>query len=261
MIGLFGGFIAGLAGIGTGFLLIVIIPIALQQLGIPSEEAVKFTIANTVFATMCSAFMNNVTTIRKQKFYKLESGWAAIAALVCAALLLQFAVLKSSYSQSLYNVIILLFLIYVVIRSILKLRANLHEKEKVTRPKLVVTGLAGGLVAAFTGLGGGSIVMPLLNLWLKIDIKKAKAITFTVIFSVAFILSLVNMFNEPTTSLQVAHVGYIILPIAIPLAAGVIIASPLGVLASHKTSSKVISYTFLSIIVLVIVRKTYELLY
>ena len=107
LVGIIGGFIAGIAGIGTGFILIAVIPIALQHFGLPSHELVKFTIANTIFVTMCSSFMNNLTTIVKGRFYGKESFWVSLSAMVVASLFLSFAVLKSNYSKDLYNIIII----------------------------------------------------------------------------------------------------------------------------------------------------------
>lgn len=258
--GLIGGFIAGMAGIGTGFLLIAIIPIALKSLGIPDEEIVKLTIANTIFATMCSSFVNAVTTIIKTRFYPKESLWTASAAIIIAALLLQFAVLQSTYSVKLYNSIIIIFLIYVIIRSLSRINFPTPENAQASIPKLITTGFAGGIVAAITGLGGGSVIMPLLNLWLKIDIKKAKGITYTIIFSIALILTGINILNEPQQQLNVPHLGYLVLPVALPLAIGVILSAPFGVILSHKFSPKKITYVFLSVITLVIIKKSVELL-
>jgi len=257
--GIVGGFIAGLSGIGTGFILIAIIPIALDHLGVSEFEIVKLTIANTIFATMCSAFMNNIASIKSGKFYPKESFWASVAAIISASAMLHFTVLQAHYSKEFHNVVVIIFLIYVVIRTILKLRTRFHPEESITKLKLVSTGILGGAVAAFTGLGGGSIIMPLLNVWLKIDIKKAKAITYSIIFAIAFTLTLINLFTEPAHSIKLAHYGLIIYPIAIPLAIGVIIASPIGVIVSHKVSSRLISYAFLTIIILVIIRKSMEL--
>ncbi len=260
IIGLLGGFIAGVAGIGTGFILIAVIPVALQHFGLPTYELVKFTIANTIFVTMCSSFMNNLTSILKGRFYRKESIWVSLSAMAVASLFLSFAVLKSNYSRDLYNIIIIVFLSYVIVRSLVQLRASSPIKESVSKLKMIVTGAAAGTVAAFTGLGGGSVVMPLLNLWLKVDIKKAKAITFSVIFGVAIILTVINLLSEPATQIHQWHQGYIIFTITLPLAAGVIISSPIGVLVSHHFKGKVVSYIFLSIIFLVIIRKAFEVL-
>ncbi len=260
IVGLIGGLIAGIAGIGTGFILIVIIPIALDHFGMPADLMVKFTIANTIFVTMCSSFMNNLTTIIKGKFYVKESLWVTISAIVVASIFLYFAVLSANYSRELYNIIIIIFLSYVVVRSLARLRNKTSIKESVSKIKMIVTGAAGGTVAAFTGLGGGSIVMPLLNLWLKLDIKKAKAVTFSVIFGVALVLSVINLLSQPQMDVNTLHQGYIIFTIAIPLACGVVISSPIGVIISHKFKGNVVSYIFLSIVVLVIVRKTIEVL-
>lgn len=260
LIGLVGGFIAGVAGIGTGFILIAVIPIALDHFGMPGSEMVKFTIANTIFVTMCSSFMNNLTTIAKGRFYWKESLWVSASAITIASLLLYFAVLSTNYDRTLYNFIIIAFLTYVVVRTLARIKNKTSLKESVSNIKMILTGAAGGTVAAFTGLGGGSVVMPLLNLWLKLDIKKSKAITFSVIFSVALILSIINLLSQPKIMLDQFHQGYIIFTIAIPLAIGVIIASPIGVLVSHRFKGKVVSYVFLSIIVMVIIRKTFEVL-
>lgn len=259
LVGLIGGFIAGLAGIGTGFLLVVVIPLTLEHLGVPAELWAKLTIANTIFATMCSSLVNNLTTYRSGNFYKQEALWVAGAAAITASFLMQFAVLKSHYSKDVYNTVIVIFLLLVIFRTLIRLRKYFPPQESATRSKLLITGISGGMVAAFTGLGGGSIIIPLLNLWSDLKIKKAKSISYATIFATAFILTLLNLFNRPDVSVPIDHIGYVIPQIALPLAAGVIITSPIGVIVSHQLKNRTVSLIFLAIILLVMLRKSFEL--
>ena len=67
--GLFGGFIAGLTGIGTGFIMLVVIPLVLSRFGVPDQYFVTITIANAIFATFISSLANVATTIRQKSFY------------------------------------------------------------------------------------------------------------------------------------------------------------------------------------------------
>ena len=257
--GLVGGFIAGLTGIGTGFLMVVVIPIALNYLGIPGEEIVRFTIANTVFATMCSAFVNIISMWRTRQLHVKETSLVSIAAVVFAGVILQFFVLKESYPSNVYNAVLVIFLSYIIYRTVNKLRQAIHYEEDRSRAKLTVTGMAAGTVSALTGLGGGSIIIPMLNLWLKMDIKKAKSISFGAIFSISLMLTIINLLNSPITNIQYAHLGYILIPVALPLSIGVIIASPLGTGLSDKLSSKTITLIFLAVISAVLLRKIFEL--
>lgn len=258
--GLIGGFIAGLTGIGTGFLMVVVIPLALRYMGLPEEEIVRFTIANTIFATMCSAFVNNLSMWRKKQLFIKETLLVSAVAVISASAVLQLFVLREEYSANAYNAIIIVFLTYIIYRTINKLRQTVHFDEDKSKFKLFGTGFSGGVVSALTGLGGGSVIIPMLNLWMKMDIKKAKSISFGAIFCISFMLTILNLVNTPDSDVIYAHVGYILMPVALPLSIGVIIASPLGTNLSDKLSSKTITIIFLIVISVVLLRKVAELL-
>jgi uncharacterized protein len=257
--GLFSGFLAGLTGIGTGILLLVIIPFSLNYLGVHPDEIIKYTIANTIFATMCSSLLNNITVIRRRRFYAEPTLWVGIGGLITAALSLKYIILPMRYPKEWFNALVVTLLIYIVFRTINKLRQPGHMVEKVSWGRLTLAGIGGGLVASFSGLGGGSVVIPMLNLWMKMDIKKAKSISFGMIFLTSLMLTVLYMVSSPTNPLAENGLGYIVYKISAPLALGVIIASPLGVIASEKMSSKTISVLFITVVILVILRKLMEL--
>lgn len=258
--GLIGGVLAGITGVGTGFIMIVVIPVALSHLGIPNELIVKLTIANTIFATMCSSFVNNIQLILKKNVFWHETFIISMAAGASASILLQIVVYNSAYTREWYNALIIILMAYIIIRTLSKLRKSLDYHESITLPKLIITGISGGGIAALTGLGGGSVVIPMLNLWMKVDIKKAKKITYGTIFITSLMLTFLNIVNKPIIEIDYSHLGHILLPVALPLSLGVIIGSPIGLKLGERLPAKVISYIFITIICIVMLRKIIELL-
>ena len=107
--GLIGGLLAGLSGIGTGIIMLAVIPFALQANDIPEEYFVSLTIANTVFATMMSSFVNVITSIRSQGFYKRETIWISLSAMTVAFITFETIVKSSFYSKELFTQNNLLF--------------------------------------------------------------------------------------------------------------------------------------------------------
>jgi uncharacterized membrane protein YfcA len=252
--GLIGGLLAGLSGIGTGIIMLAVIPYALHENNIPEAYFVSLTIANTVFATMMSSLVNVITSIRQQGFYRKETIWISITAMAIALITFETIVKSEYYSKTLFNTIIIVYLIVIVIQVFRKLKLSNVLAEKITKTKMAMTGTAAGLIAALTGLGGGTVVVPLLNLWMRVDIKKAKNISFGTIFAISLLLSINNIFLEPTSGIE-GTIGLILLPVIIPLGIGVVIGSPLGVILGERLSSRTITIIFLLMTSVVIVEK------
>lgn len=252
--GLIGGLLAGLSGIGTGIIMLAVIPFALHAYDIPDSYFVSITIANTVFATMMSSLINMITSLRQQGFYKRETIWISVTAMAVAFITFETIVKSEYYSKAMFSTLIIVYLMVIVIQVFRKLKLSNVLAEKITKGKMIMTGTAAGLVAALTGLGGGTVVVPLLNLWMRVDIKKAKTISFGTIFAISLLLSINNVFLEPDSGIE-GTIGLILLPIIIPLGIGVIIGSPLGVLLGEKLSSRSITIIFLIMTSIVIIEK------
>jgi len=148
----------------------------------------------------------------------------------------------------------------IILQTFKKLKLSNVQAERVTKPKLMLTGIFSGIIAGFTGLGGGTIIIPLLNLWQRVDIKKAKSISFGVIFAIALWLTIYNLFFGGSIVEVSGSRGLIIFPLILPLAVGVLIGSPLGVITSEKMSSRAVTITFLIMVSMVMIQKIMELI-
>lgn len=257
--GIIGGFIAGLTGLGTGIVMLGVIPIMLMQYGVPDSQFVSVIIANTIFATLVSSFANVITTMRQKMFFWKETLWVGAFAVVFSFLVFELIVTSNFYSKQVFNSIIIGFMLIIILQTFRKLKLSNALDERITPMKLTFTGVFGGALAGFTGLGGGTVIIPLLNIWQRVDIKKAKSISFGVIFLIALWLTIYNMFFGDTIPV-VGSQGLIIFPLVLPLAVGVLIGSPLGVIVSQKMSSKAVTIVFLIVVSFVTIQKIIDLI-
>lgn len=254
-----GGFIAGISGIGTGIIMLAVIPIALQAYGIPEGRLVSVIIANAIFATLVSSIANVVTTLKQRSFYYFETFRVSIAAVITSFIVFEIVVKSDLYSKNFFNSILVFFMFVIIVQTFKKLKLSNAQDEHVTTPRLLLTGSAAGVVAALTGLGGGTIIIPLLNLWQRVDIKKAKSISFGTILVIALWLTLNNLFFEPGMDVPNTQ-GLIVFPMILPLSIGVLIGSPLGVITGEKLSSRTVTIVFLIMTSLVTIQKIAELI-
>jgi len=258
--GLIGGFIAGLTGIGTGFIMLAVIPLVLSGFGVPDQYLVSVTIANAIFSTLISSLANVITTIKQKSFYLKETTWTALGAITTSFIVFELIAKSSFYSRDFFNAVVVFFMFIIIIQTFKKLKLSNVQNEHVTKPRLILTGAAAGTAAALTGLGGGTLIIPLLNLWQRMDIMKAKSISFGTIFAIALWLTINNLFLEPAYPIPHSQ-GLIVLPMILPVCIGVLIGSPLGVITSGKIPARTVTILFLSIISLVAIQKIAELVW
>lgn len=259
--GLSGGFIAGLAGIGGGVVYIFIIPIALGYFGVPAQEVPQFTIANSVFAILFASLAGNIVRIRNKEFLLREVLTVGIFGAVASVLVLEYIVNTRWYSLPVFNMVLLVLLIYLLISTLAGARRNYSfPPDKVKPISLGAVGIAGGGISALSGMGGGVIIIPLLNIIFKVDIKKAGTISLGVISIMAFVMTVFNLFEEPVSGYTGPNVGYILFPVVLGLLPGVLIGSPIGAQLARKMRSSIVSYIYAGFLLVVIVKKLTEIL-
>ena len=260
--GLVGGFVAGLVGIGGGIVYIFIIPLALRFMGAPEQEIAQYTIANSIFAIFFASASVNYTQIKMKNFYLRPVLIIGAFAVVSSLLTLQFIVNTSWYSVKVFNIVVIILLFYMLAFTLFSAKKNYRfplDKLKIWHYALV--GLTSGVVASVSGLGGGIVIIPMLNTLMKIDIKKASSVSSGVIMISAIVMTLFNMLETTRSSFQNYNIGYIVFPVVFALAAGVILASGFGVRTAAKLSSKNISYIYAFFLTIVIFKKVIELIY
>lgn len=260
--GLIGGFLAGLIGIGGGVMYILVLPYLLLGMGFPQDEIVQYTIANSIFGTMFAALAGNVSHIKQKFFFWKEVVIIGVIGTIASISTLHFFVNTSAYQRSEFNIAVIGIMLFIALRTMLQVGkpvGEIHEKLA-SVPLLSLVGLSAGTISALSGLGGGTVIIPVLNSGLKMSMMKAKSISLGVIFITAFALTIFNLNEVPMNGYANQNTGYIVWPLALTISLGVILGSPIGVLVSKKLSNKVITIIFVLFVFVVIIDKTLQLL-
>ena len=262
LMGLLGGFLAGLIGVGGGVMYILVLPYVLVNMGYPDSEIVQFTIANSLVGTMFAALSGNVALIIKKEFFWKEVLIVGFFGTVISLLVLQFIVQTDWYQRDKFNVVIILLMSFIVFRTLKSNRTSDSEnkEKKSTNGQLGVTGALAGSISALSGLGGGVVIIPILNLRLKQSMRKAKSISLGVIFITSMVMTISNLMTQPTVNIEGQNIGYVVWPLVLVLSFGVVIGSPYGVRIARKLSNRTISYIFVSFLGVVIIDKLIQLL-
>ncbi len=257
--GILGGFFAGLLGIGGGIIYIAILPYALHNYGLADEVLVTAVIANSILATFFAALLSLYRQYVDKNLFIKES--LAIGIPGAAVLILAFALIveKGMYKLVYFNIFIIAILFFMLIRHFLKSRKEKLPERKSNPIIYNSIGASGGILSAFSGLGGGAIVVPLLVSVIRMDIKKATSISMGFILCSSFAMSIYNLaFSRLEIENSIG--GVIIIPIVGPLIAGVVLAAPFGVMAAKKVSSKTLTILFILFVLAVMITRIIDLI-
>lgn len=255
--GLAGGFLAGFLGIGGGIIYVLVLPAILGNFNIPYEYIAQYTIANSIFGILFASLSGTVTQIINKNFYWKEVTIVSLSSGIAALAVLNWVVNTSWYSNSIFNVILLVILIVLFLETIISAK-EIATKEVKSPFLLGSAGFGSGVLSALSGLGGGAILIPVLKNQLKIGIKKSKSISLSMIFFTSFFISVANIIEKPLIETNASAWGLIVLPIALPLSLGVAISSPLGVKVGERVKDYYINLVLGLFLLVVIVVKIFK---
>lgn len=262
--GVLGGFLSGLLGIGGGPIYVVFFSIFIHRLygGVLAEyEELSLILANTAFAIMFGALFSVIKQYKMHNVYWRTSVTIAIPAAISSIVLSE--ILSSiKYNKTAFSIVFIITFLPLLYRMV---NDNEHKKSfnhpyRIKVLYLNLTGLFSGIVTALSGLGGGFVIVPLLNSLFNIKIRKVVSISSTVIFLVAAALSLYNLIAKPGISANMPYTfGAINFMLVIPVVLGTMAGAPLGVIYSKKLSPRALQRIFLAVCIAIILHTSWNL--
>lgn len=260
-VGSAGGVLAGLLGIGGGLVYVIAFSYFLQRYDLGDIELVKFILSNAIFAVFFAGLSATIKQIFNRNFYFREVIITALPGVV-GALLVSFLILQFDwYSRDKFSIIV------IVLLGILGLRMFKPAKQvpgSISRDDLpassyLISGFFSGTLSALSGLGGGIILIPVLSGFMRLNIRMASSISLGIMpfYTLAMSIFYGMAHGSPDVNIPFT-MGYIILPMAVPLALGVITFAPLGVFLAQKLPQPVIRLLFAIVIVFVMVEMIFE---
>jgi len=257
--GIAGGFIAGFLGGGGGIIYVLVLPWALRSvIDVDAGELATLTVANSLFSMVFTTFSGNIAQFRLKNFYIKEVLLVGIPGALVSILLMKYFVSTEYYSPWFFNSIIVLLLLFAVVQALLEKPPSQKDfPGEYNTVQLNTSGILAGSISAVSGLGGGVVLIPMLKIWFKMGIKRAKSISLGMIFITTLALSVFNLLLPAKT--HDYSIGLIVFPVVLPILAGVLVSSPAGVLISHKVSSRTINKVFLIFMTIVLIKKVVDL--
>lgn len=257
LLGALGGLLAGLLGIGGGVIYVLIFNYFLHKIGVPDSIIVPSIIANSMFAILFAGVSGSYKQWKNKNFFPNEMITAGLAAST-SSIFFSYLINKGSwYTKESFSIFFVVLLILIAVRIFSQRKKE--EYNNVKNPSVLslsITGIISGTIAAFSGIGGGVIIVPILTDIIKMPIKKATSISLGVISIMALFTSIYNGMSSAASS---GAQSLIVFSLALPVALGSLIASPIGVQLANKLKPSQIRIILFLFLITVIFKMLYSL--
>ena len=254
--GLIVGILSGLFGLGGG---LTIVPVMIVFLTV-YEPSYSMNFMHVAVATslFVMVFTSLTTTYAHHKAKNII--WEVVFPLKFGVIVgtIAGAISAGYLSGSFLKALFLSFLIYTIIKWVVKSRSTQKQKEELnTQHPLkiisIIYGFITGSIAVLLGIGASVMVVPFLK-HRHFSMSQAAAIAATVtpfiaLFgAVTYIITGYGDINLPDNCL-----GYVYIPAAIALTVGAVVGAPVGTWLSGKVPVKVQNWIYLGFLVLVLI--------
>lgn len=263
LLGVVAGIAAGLFGIGGGLLFTPILFYLFQSMGL--EQPATWAIATSLFCTFSASLSSTIQQHRERNFYWKEGVWVGISG-SAGIYVGKSIVMAPWFSTRLfagYFTVILLWAAFLFLRKS-KASAGMideDEKEKSHVLYFIAAGGLGGVVAALAGVGGGVVMVPLMNLLYRIPVRKAVSISSLaiVLISLSGWLQFSICTGSPDGATQYT-LGFVDFGTAVPLIAGAFAGGIMGVRLGMRINQNLLYILFSALIVSIAIYMIFQFL-
>lgn len=273
IIGLFAGLLSGLLGIGGGTIFTPVLFYLFDRHGVANPEL--WTIGTSLFCTFAASTGGTIRHIQQHSSFMRESllvGTFGIVGTTAG----KYIATSSWFSKEEFLLLISIVFLYTGFNFIRKSLAQKsaaegmgHIDRDITPARASSIGGAGGFVAALSGLGGGVLMVPIMNMGYKFSLRKSVSVSeFAIVlislagfiqFGLRSPLKDLPSIDNVVLSVSSYTVGYIDFGVCLPLVIGAFIGAGFGVRLHDKINTKYIKMIFGVLVILVAARMASEL--
>ncbi|MDR9419963.1 sulfite exporter TauE/SafE family protein [Gracilimonas sp.] len=246
IIGLAAGVLAGLLGIGGGIIFSPVLFFLFEGAGV--ENPVIWTIASALFCTFIAASGSIVRQYMQDNIFWKEG--IQLGVMGAIGIFVGKQVLTSSYYQEtefvIFFSIMLLYVAWMMFR-----RGKDTDNEfgrsfdDMNAGRSFMTGGIGGFVASLAGVGGGGVMVPIMNLFYKQPFRKAVSVSHLgMIIMVTTGWGQLALEPGAVSGLTEFHIGYVDFGAALPLSLGGLVGGFGGAYLNQKISRKWLQWGF-----------------
>jgi hypothetical protein len=254
-IGIATGILAGYFGVGGGIIIVPSLISIYAWKGLYPEFDVHVAVATSLFTIIFTTLSSSIKHARSGNVEYLPAVIIGLTSSVSVILLSKAAInLPGSVLKIIFSVLLLIIAVKMFFENSSHKNKN-KGKHIYSKPLSSLIGIISGSIAAFTGLGGGVIIVPMMKYILRFNIKKAigtssAAILLTAIAGVAgYYLNVPDNFTGGKFFL-----GMVDTYSALAIIIGSVPFSQIGVYLNKKTPHEHLNRLFALFIIFVAVR-------
>lgn len=252
ILGVAAGVMAGFFGVGGGLLFSPLLFFLFTSMEVANPVA--WTIGTSLFCTFTAAFSSTVQQYRQRNSYVRVS--IAIGLFGAAGVYAgKFLVTEGYISEDLFVTLFIMLLLFVSVLFYRRSKSDVTlqvKAGKLNLLKIANAGGLGGLVASLAGVGGGVVLVPVLNLWYRLPIAKAVSISSLAIVLISFSGWMqYAFFTRAPAGLSEWTIGYVDFGTSLPLVIGSLAGGVIGVKLNKKAGGSRVQLGF-AIMVLII---------
>lgn len=246
IVGFAAGVLAGMMGIGGGIIFTPVLFFLFDGAGV--ENPVLWTVASGLFCTFIAAFGSTIRQWVQHNIFWVEG--IKLGVLGALGVFMGKLVITSSYYSRTEFVIFFIFILLYAAFMMFRRGNDTHSEferdySKLSLKETSVAGGVGGFIAALAGVGGGGIMVPIMNLFYKQPFRKAVSVS-QLAMTIMVTTGWVQLALEPGAISGVTDftIGYVDFGAAFPLAIGGLAGGFLGAFMNHKINRKYLQWGF-----------------
>jgi uncharacterized protein len=240
--GAFVGFASGLLGVGGGFIMVPIQFFLLTSMGVDPDTSIRVAFATSLAVILPTALNGAWGHWRRGAVLVVPAIFLGIAGLIGGIFGAEIA---SNAPIIILSFVFGLLALGSALWMILSKYPEIKEEKSDSKPAFILWGFLGGFSSGLLGIGGGVVMVPILNILLKFPIHKAigTSTAFIVFASVGGIITYIFT-GMSTAGLPPYSIGYVNVVQLVALACTSIPMAPIGVKAAHSLPDKKLRYIF-----------------
>lgn len=254
-VGIAAGMLSGMFGVGGGIIIVPSLLAVYSLIGFNSPYVVHVAISTSLFTII---FTSTSSSYRHSKHGNVLWVAALLIGLSSTAAVFLFSKIALALPGDVLKKIFAGVLILVAIKMLTEKKPDSDKDEencelgKIKKVYCVMTGVLAGTIAAFTGLGGGIFIIPLLHYVAKVPIRKSIGTSAAAIFITSLSGVISYIINSPAGADTMKYsLGIVDVLSAVPIVMASIPFAQVGVYVNKKTRSDLLKKLFAGLILIV----------